>query len=91
MIDLHDSHGRHIANFVSGQLHDVQGRNIGHYLENEGIFINMQGYYLGEIVDKRRLLYNNNSAYKSICYGVYVQITLKRNASSATAELLFHF
>ena len=75
MIDLHDSHGRHIANFVSGQLHDVQGRNIGHYLENEGIFINMQGYYLGEIVDKRRLL----------------QITLKRNASSATAELLFHF
>lgn len=46
MIDLHDSHGRHIANFVSGQLHDVQGRNIGHYLENEGIFINMQGYYL---------------------------------------------
>ena len=55
MIDLHDSHGRHIANFVSGQLHDVQGRNIGHYLENEGIFINMQGYYLGEIVDKRRL------------------------------------
>ena len=53
MIDLHDSHGRHIANFVSGQLHDVQGRNIGHYLENEGIFINMQGYYLGEIVDKR--------------------------------------
>ncbi len=43
MIDLHDSHGRHIANFVSGQLHDVQGRNIGHYLENEGIFINMQG------------------------------------------------
>lgn len=71
MIDLHDSHGRHIANFVSGQLHDVQGRNIGHYLENEGIFINMQGYYFYQIVDKRRLLYNNNSAYKSICYGVY--------------------
>lgn len=55
MIDLHDSHGRHIANFVSGQLHDVQGRNIGHYLENEGIFINMQGYYFYQIVDKRRL------------------------------------
>ena len=62
MIDLHDSHGRYIANFVSGQLHDVQGRNIGHYLGNEGIFINMQGYYLIKIVDKRRLLYNNNSA-----------------------------
>ena len=50
MIDLHDSHGRHIANFVSGQLHDVQGRNIGHYLENEGIFINMQGYYFYQIL-----------------------------------------
>ena len=44
MIDLHDSHGRHIANFVSGQLHDVQGRNIGHYLENEGIFMINQVY-----------------------------------------------
>ena len=59
MIDLHDSHGRHIANFVSGQLHDVQGRNIGHYLENEGIFINMQGYYLGEIVVVDLINYQN--------------------------------
>ena len=72
MIDLHDSHGRHIANFVSGQLHDVQGRNIGHYLENEGIFINMQGYYFYQIVDKRRLLYNNNSAW--IIHGVAVKV-----------------
>ena len=30
MIDLHDSHGRHIANFVSGQLHDVQGLSLIH-------------------------------------------------------------
>ena len=46
MIDLHDSHGRHIANFVSGQLHDVQGRNIGHYLENEGIIIQLINRYV---------------------------------------------
>ncbi|RHM79891.1 hypothetical protein DWZ50_04025, partial [Mediterraneibacter gnavus] len=38
-------------------------------VENKNNFSGLSG--LGEIVDKRRLLYNNNSAYKSICYGVY--------------------
>ena len=71
MIDLHDSHGKHIANFVNGQLHDKHGRNIGHFLEREGIFIDMHGRYLGEIVDKNRLLYRNNSPYKSVAFGIY--------------------
>lgn len=28
MVDLHDSYGKHIANLVNGQLHDIYGRNI---------------------------------------------------------------
>ena len=56
MTDLHDSHGKHIANLVNGQLYDTHGRNIGHYLTREGIFIDMKGRYLGEIVNKKRLL-----------------------------------
>ena len=83
MIDLHDSHGRHIANFVSGQLHDVQGRNIGHYLENEGIFINMQGYYFYQIVDKRRLLYNNNSAINR-----YVMVYMETMGTLVIMEIM---
>lgn len=71
MIDLHDSHGKHVANFVNGQLHDTHGRNIGHFLEREGIFIDMNGRYLGEIVDKKRLLYRNNSPYKFVSFGIY--------------------
>lgn len=71
MVDLHDSYGKHIANFVNGQLYDIHGRNIGRYLPDKGIFIDMHGCYLGEIVDGKRLLYKNNSPYKSICYGSY--------------------
>ena len=71
MVDLHDSHGRHIANFVNGQLHDIHGRNIWHYLAKEGIFIDMHGRYLGELVDKKRLLYRNNSPYRAVTFGVY--------------------
>lgn len=71
MVDLHDSHGKHIANFVNGELHDTHGRNIGHFLDREGIFIDMRGKYLGEIVDENRLLYNKNSPYKSISFGIY--------------------
>lgn len=71
MVDLHNSHGKHIANFVNRQLHDIHGRNIGHYLSDIGIFIDMHGRYLGEIVDRKRLLYKNSSPYKSVCYGSY--------------------
>lgn len=71
MIHLHDSHGKHIANLVKNQLHDVHGKNIGHYLLNKRIFIDMRGRYLGEIVDGNRLLYRNNSQYKSVNFGSY--------------------
>lgn len=47
------------------------GRNIGHYLDNKGIFIDVHARYLEEIVDKKYLFYKNNSPYKSICYGSY--------------------
>jgi len=71
MKDLHDSNGKHIANIVNGQLHDVHGKNIGHYLENEHVFIDMHGKYLGEIVDGNRLLYCNTSSYRHTNFGVY--------------------
>lgn len=68
---LFDSRGRHIANFVNGQLHATNGPNIGHYLEDQGIFIDMSGRYLGEILYENRLLYRNNSPHRSVNYGNY--------------------
>lgn len=68
---LFNSKGQHIANFVNGQLHAPTGQNIGHYLSDYQIFIDMNGRYLGEIVQGNRLMYNRNSSYKNMNFGVY--------------------
>jgi hypothetical protein len=66
---LFDSSGRHVANLVRGQLHAPRGPNIGHWLENQQIFIDMHGRYLGEIIAEDRLMYRTNSAYRSTNFG----------------------
>ena len=68
---LFDKSGHHIANEVNGQLHATSGKNIGHYLSNQGFFIDMKGYYLGEIVVKNRLMYRNNNPYRNTYFGNY--------------------
>ncbi|WP_166627312.1 hypothetical protein [Jeotgalicoccus sp. S0W5] len=68
---LFNSKGKHIANFVGNQLHSPKGKNIGHYLKKDGVFIDMKGKYLGEIVQKNRLMSQRNSPYKNINYGRY--------------------
>lgn len=66
---LFNSKGKHIANFVNGQLHSPIGQNIGHYLGTQDIFIDMDGRYLGEIKMGDRLLRMKNSPYKSVNFG----------------------
>lgn len=68
---LFNSRGEHIANMVNGQLHAPTGENIGHHLEQYGIFIDMHGRYLGEIIYGNRLAYNRASSYRSINFGNY--------------------
>jgi hypothetical protein len=68
---LFNSRGRHIANLVNGQLHAPTGQNIGHYSEDQGVFIDMSGHYLGEIVHGNRLMYNRTSSHRAINYGRY--------------------
>jgi hypothetical protein len=43
---LFNSRGEHIANLVSRQLHSPSGENVGHYLPEESVFIDMSGRYL---------------------------------------------
>ena len=40
---LFNSKGKHIANLINGQLHALSGKNIGHLMDNENIFIDMRG------------------------------------------------
>ena len=68
---LFDSRGQHIANFVNGHLHSPSGQNIGHFMESQGVFIDMTGRYLGEIIQKNRLMYNRMSPHKNVNYGNY--------------------
>ena len=68
---LFDSTGKHIASLVNGQLHAPSGENIGHFLPDHGIFIDMSGRYLGEIVHNDRLMYNRSSPYRSTSFGTY--------------------
>ena len=68
---LFNSRGQHIANFVGEQLHAPTGENIGHYLSNQGFFIDMSGRYLGEIVHGHRLMFNRANPYRSTNFGAY--------------------
>jgi hypothetical protein len=71
MTYLFDSRGRHIANLVGKQLHAPTGENIGHYLENQQIFIDMQGQYLGEIIFDNRRMHNRSSPHLGTNYSNY--------------------
>ncbi|MCC6456498.1 MAG: hypothetical protein IT328_16195 [Caldilineaceae bacterium] len=68
---LFNSKGEHIANFVNGRLHAPTGKNIGHYLDKEQIFIDMDGRYLGEIIYNDRLMANVSSPHKSKTFSDY--------------------
>jgi hypothetical protein len=71
MTYLFDSRGQHIANLIGKQLHAPAGANIGHYLESQQIFIDMNGRYLGELAFDDRLLYNRSSPYRTTNFGNY--------------------
>lgn len=68
---LFDSNGNHIANELNGQLYATSGQNIGHRLSSNDFFIDMDGYYLGEIVFENRFLHRENNGYENIGYGSY--------------------
>jgi hypothetical protein len=68
---LFDSRGYHIANEVNGQLHSPNGKNIGHFLPDHNFFIDMKGYYLGEVIFENRLMSQINNGYGRISFGAY--------------------
>lgn len=63
MILLYDSDGQHIASLDSSQLYSVSGRHVGVYIDDAGIFIDLEGHYLGEIFQNDRLLEDPSSHF----------------------------
>ena len=61
---LYNSDGQHIANLDSSQLYSVSGRHVGAYIDDAGIFIDLHGRYLGEIVQNDRLLEDPDSHFR---------------------------
>lgn len=68
---LFNSKGQHVANSLNQRLYAPNGKNIGHYLEKEKVFIDLKGHYLGELVQENRLLYNAAAAIKNSSLGLY--------------------
>lgn len=68
---LFNSNGEHIANFVNGHFHHPRGKNIGHYLPEYKIFIDMDGRYLGEFYERDRLMFQKRSPYLRTRFGRY--------------------
>ena len=68
---LFDSRGRHVANEVNGHLHSPAGKNIGHFLATLGVFIDLEGRYLGEVVRANRLMANRRSPHREAAFCVH--------------------
>ena len=67
---LFDSDGKNVANEQMGHLYSPAGRNIGHYLNTHGIFIDQKGRYLGQIVLGNRLMADPHSPYQATKFAV---------------------
>jgi hypothetical protein len=76
---LFDSEGNHITNFLNEQLHAPAGQHVGHFIKTQGIFVDLSGNYLGEIVQGDRLMYNNSSPHKNTNHGSYEDCGNARN------------
>ncbi|MGE5548924.1 MAG: hypothetical protein ACM3ZC_00130 [Bacteroidota bacterium] len=66
---LYDSRGQHVASEVNGLLYTAAGRNIGRYLDKYGVFVDLEGRYLGEILCINRLVQDRNSRYRGMSLG----------------------
>jgi hypothetical protein len=68
---LFNSKGQYIAIEQEGRLYTRGGKNIGHFVPEYGIYIDMRGRYLGEVMYENRLLYNRYSPFRSTAFGVW--------------------
>ncbi|GJG88788.1 hypothetical protein tb265_40570 [Gemmatimonadetes bacterium T265] len=66
---LFNSRGQHIANESGGRLYAPAGGNVGRQIDGAGIFVDLNGRYLGEVVYGDRLLSDQSSGYRATNFG----------------------
>jgi hypothetical protein len=66
---LYNSQGDEIAYQINDRLYNLNGDNIGCFLENMNFFIGLNGFYLGEIVINNRLMFKRDNPYLEIDFG----------------------
>ena len=66
---LFDRRGQHIAIELEAELYSPMGSHVGHYLPDEGIFIDTSGRYLGEVLYGNRLVFNRHSPFRDSDFG----------------------
>lgn len=79
---LFNYNGDHVATFAHGQLYSLDGNNIGHYIESINAFVDLEGFYLGEVPFLNRLLFGEYNTTVGIGYGnreAYCNIGQVRN------------
>ena len=66
---LFDSCGNLVAQLESGTLYTPDGEQLGLYLPHFGIFVSLDGSYLGEVVQSNRLMRRRNSPHSLSRFG----------------------
>ncbi len=72
MKHLFDSKGRHIANLDGTDLYAPGGRHVGRQVQ-EGVFADLEGKYLGEVVSDDRLVYDPASPHLGTNFGAVAE------------------
>lgn len=66
---LYNSRGRHIATEHHGLIYTPEGRFVGRWSDELGVFLDKQGWYLGEIVEDNRLARYALWEYRQVNFG----------------------
>lgn len=64
MTHLFNSRGQHILNEHGGYLSLPSGQVVGRYVEQYGVFVDLTGRYIGEILCMNRIVCDSNSRYR---------------------------
>ncbi|MGE5529451.1 MAG: hypothetical protein ACM3X6_09970 [Patescibacteria group bacterium] len=64
-----NSRGKYIAAEIEGRLYSAAGRHVGRRVDKYGIFVDLAGRYLGEILCANRLARNRGSRFLQTSFG----------------------
>lgn len=69
-MDIYNSHGKQVAVLSGDALYSLYGQFIAEFRPTDGVFVDLQGRYLGEIVEGDRLLENYVSGHHNRLFGL---------------------